>query len=145
MTTAFSGIVAAVVSRLSEAPAVCDAIYRARSNAIPDSLDRAISVQFDQALPNRGVMHGGPIDWSSRITVECFARSVTETGDLAVDPLLEAVYERLAADATLGGVVGDLAIAGVEAENTSDGKKTGWVRITYIAEHRTSNSTLEQE
>ena len=144
MTTAFSAIVAAVIARLSEDPPVCDAIYRARANAIPETLDRAISVQFDQSLPNRGVMHGSPIDWSSRVTVECFARSVIETGDLAVDPLLEAVFARLAADATLGGVVGDLAIASVEAEYTSEGKKTGWVRITYIAEHRTDNLTLEQ-
>ena len=144
MTTAFSGVVAAVINKLSEDPPVCEAIYRARSNAIPETLDLAISVQFDQSLPNRGVMHGSPIDWSTRVTVECFARSVIETGDLAVDPLLEAVFARLSADATLGGVVGDFAIAGVEAENTSDGKKTGWVRITYIAEHRTSNSTLEQ-
>ena len=145
MTTAFSSIVAAVIAQLSAAPAVCDTIYRARSNAIPETLDRAISVQFDQALPNRGVMNGAPIDWSTRITVECFARSATESTDIVVDPLLEAVFARLAADATLGGVVADLAIAGVEAENISEGKKTGWVRITYIAEHRTSNSTLEQE
>ncbi|MGJ9420468.1 hypothetical protein ACHAC9_22330 [Massilia sp. CMS3.1] len=144
MTTAFSAIVAAVISKLAEAPPVCDAIYRARSNAIPEQDVRAISVQFDQSLPNRGVMHGSPIDWSTRITVDCFARSVVETGDLAVDSLLEAVFARLAADATLGGAVGDLAIVGVEAENTAEGKKTGWVRLTYVAEHRTDNFTLEQ-
>jgi hypothetical protein len=144
VTTAFSGIVGAVIARLSEAPAVCDAIYRARSNAIPDTLDFAISVQFDQSLPDRSVIHGAPIDWSTRVSVECFARSVIESGDIAVDPLLEAVFARLAADTTLGGVVGDLAIAGIEAENTAEGKKTGWVRITYIAEHRTDNLTLDQ-
>lgn len=144
MTTAFSAIVDAVMNKLAEAPPVCDSIYRARSNAIPEQDVQAISVQFDQSLPNTGVMHGAPIDWSTRITVECFARSVTETGDLAVDPLLKNVFARLAADATLGGTVGNLAIVGLEAENTAEGKKTGWVRLTYVAEHRTDNLTLEQ-
>lgn len=144
MTTAFSGIVAAIVARLSEAPAVCEAkaIYRARAGVIPDQVDQAISVQFERSTPVAGGIAGAPIDWASVITVECFARSVVEAGDLAVDPLLQAVFERLAADPTLGGLVGDLAIAGVEAENTSDGKKTGWARLTYVADHRTNNSTL---
>lgn len=142
MTTAFSAIVAAVISKLAEAPPVCEAIYRARSNAIPDQGDYAISVQFERSSPITAAIAGAPIDWNSIITVDCFARSVTESGDLAVDPLLESVFARLAQDTTLGGIVGDLAIAGVEAENTSEGKKTGWVRITYVADHRTNNSNL---
>jgi len=144
MTTAFSAIVAAVIEKLSEAPPVCDAkaIYRARCGAIPDQFDQAVSVQFERSTPIAAAISGAPIDWSSIITVECFARTVVESGDLAVDPLLEAVFARLAEDTTLGGLVGDLAIAGVEAENTAEGKKTGWVRITYVADHRTNNSTL---
>jgi hypothetical protein len=142
VSTAFSTIVAAVIAKLSEAPAVCDAIYRARSNAISEQDTRAVSVQFERSLPLAGAINGAPIDWSSTVTVECFARSITESGDLAVDPLLEAVFERLAEDTTLGGLVGDLAIAGIEAENTAEGKKTGWVRLTYVADHRTNNSTL---
>lgn len=142
MITAFSQIVAAVMAKLSEAPAVCDAIYRARSQAIPEQHDLAVNVQFEQTVPEPGGIHGAPIDWSSKITVECYARSMRDTGDIAVDPLLAAVYERLAQDPTLGGLIADLNIAGIEAENTAEGKKTGWVRLTYIAEHRTNNSTL---
>jgi hypothetical protein len=142
VSTAFSKIVAAVMNKLAEAPAVCDAIYRARSNAIPDQDARAISVQFERSQPAVTAIARAPLDWSSIITVDCFARSLTESGDLAVDPLLEAVFARLAEDPTLGGLVGDVAIAGVEAENTADGKKTGWARLTYVADHRTDNSTL---
>lgn len=144
MSTAFSKVVSAVIAALAAPPAVCDtkAIYRARATVIPDQTDQAISVQWEQGLPRPGTIAGAPIDWQTRLTVECYARSVQETGDVAVDPLLQKVYERLAADPTLGGMVDDLVIAGIEAENTVENKKTGWVRLTYIAEHRTDNSLI---
>lgn len=143
MRTAFATIVSAVIAQLSAAPAVCDKIYRSSGSVVPDQVDQAINVEFNRALPQLAAIAGAPIDWSSTISVECFARSMTESGDLAVDPLLFAVFERLAQDPTLGGLIGDLAVAGVEAENSVEGKKTGWVRITYVADHRTNNSTLD--
>ena len=142
MSTAFFNIVSAVVAQLGAAPAVCKSIHRARTNVFPDQEAEAISVQFEQAVPAQGAIAGAPIDWTTRITVECYARSVIESGDVAVDPLLERVAGRLAADPSLGGIVGDLVLAGVEAENTAEGKKTGWVRLVYVADHRTYNGNL---
>lgn len=144
MSTAFSKIVSAVIAALSAQPSVCNtkAIYRARAAVVPEQADEAVSVQWEQGLPRPGTIAWAPIDWETRLTVECFARSVQETGDVAVDPLLQKVYERLAIDPTLGGLVDDLVIAGIEAENTVEGKKTGWVRLTYIAQHRTENSLI---
>lgn len=144
MSTAFAKVVSAVIARLSAQPAVCKAIYRARAHAIPDQDDEAISVQWERSLPAPGTINGAPIDWSTTVTVDCFARtaSANGSGDVAVDPLLERVFERLGADPTLGGLIDDLVIAGVEAENTAEAKKTGWVRLTYVADHRTSNHLL---
>lgn len=144
MSTAFSKVVSAVMATLSAHPPVCNtkAIYRARAVDIPEQVGESISVQWEQTLPQAGTIRGAPIDWSTRLTVDCYARSRQETGDVAVDPLLERVYERLAADSTLGGVLDDLAIVGIEAENTVEGNKTGWVRLTYIAQHRTQNSLI---
>lgn len=144
MSTAFSKVVSAVIAALSAQPPVCKgtAIYRARAVEVPAQDSEAVSVQWEQTVPQAGTIAGAPIDWETRITVECFARSVSETGDVAVDPLLERVYERLAADPTLGGMLYDLVIAGIEAENTVEGKKTGWIRLTYIAQHRTNNSLI---
>lgn len=142
MKTAFSKVVDAVIAVLEAAPALCDNVYRARPTAVPAQDDQALNVQWEAALPERGAIHGAPVDWNTKVTVECFARSVSESGDVVVDPLLLAVYERLAQDSTLGGLVDDLACLGIEAENTADGKKTGWVRLTYMAVHRTSNLTL---
>lgn len=144
MSTAFSKVVSAVIAKLAASPAVCKSIHRARAHVVPEQEDESISVQWEQALPQHGAIAFAPIDWSTRITVDCYARSaaVGTTGDAVVDPLLERVYERLAADATLGGMLDDLVIAGIEAENTSEGKKTGWVRLTYVAQHRTENALI---
>jgi len=142
MTTAFSAVVQAVIDRLSIDPAVCDTIDRARVRPMSDQTDRLVNVQWDGAFPQRGAIYGAPVDWTTKITVDCYASSVKVSGDLAVDPLLEGVYERLAADTTLGGVVTDMNVPSIEVEYTSEGKKTGWVRLTYLVEHRTANLNL---
>lgn len=142
MKTAFAQIVSAVIDALKAAPAVCDRIDRARAVPVPEQAEQAVSVQWEQALPGLATIAGQPLDWKTRITVDCLARSLKDSGDLAVDDLIAAVAERLAQDPTLGGLIDDLVIAGLEAENTVEGKKTGWVRLTYIAEHRTYNGSL---
>jgi hypothetical protein len=52
------------------------------------------------------------------------------------------VYGRLAQDTTLGGLVDDIGEPMLEAEYSSEGKKTGWIRMTYVIQHRTENLTL---
>lgn len=142
MPTAFAQIITAIIDALKAAPPVCPVIDRARSTLIAEQLDKAVSVQWDAAQPEASTISGAPMDWQTRISIEVFASSVKESGDLAVDPLLSAVAERLSRDITLGGLIGDLRITGLEAENDSKGKKTGWVRLTYIADHRTTNGIL---
>lgn len=142
MSTQFSQIVGAIVAALQAAPAVCPKVYRARPDSVPEEFDQAVNVQWEQGLAGFGTIRGAPIDWTTKISIDCFARSRADTGDVAVDPLLSAVFERLAQDTTLGGLIADLNVAGIEAENAADAKKTGWVRLTYIAQHRTDNGTL---
>lgn len=142
MTTAFSAVVAAVIAALEVDPPVCDTIYRSRQSPIPDQVAEAINVQFEGAMPRAGAIFGAPVDWTSKVTVECYAWSLRDSGDLAVDPLLERVYARLAGNTNLSGAVDDIGYPSIEAENSVEGKKTGWVRMTYLIEHRTSNLTL---
>lgn len=142
MSTAFSQIVKAILDRLEESPAVCQNIYRARERSIPEQDPLAVNVQFEAAIPQPGVISGAPIDWHSRVSVDCYSRSVAESGDVSIDPLFSSVYERLASDPSLGQLVGDIGTPSIEAENTAEGKKTGWVRLTYIIQHRTYGSTL---
>lgn len=140
----FTDITAAFVAALSAAPAVSDNIFRARDRAIAEDQPTAINVQFDAADPRPVAMFGAPVDWLSRFTVECYARSSTASGDLAVDPLLLNVFARMAANSTLGGLVADIGVPTIEAEYDSAGQKTGWVRMTYSVSHRTRNLTLER-
>lgn len=141
--TAFADITAAFIAALSTAPAVSANIFRARDRAIAEDQATAINVQFDGADPYAGAMHGAPVDWLSRISVECYARSSVVSGDLAVDPLFATVYARLAADTTLGGAVANIGAPSIEAESDAQGQKTGWVRLSYLVSHRTSNLTLD--
>lgn len=142
--SAFCDITGAFIAVLGAVPAVSANIFRARDRAIADDQADAINVQFDGADPSTGAMFGAPVDWRSRVTVECYARSSAVSGDLAVDPLLSAVYSRLAANSTLGGKADDIGAPTIEAEYDAQGQKTGWVRMTYSVLHRTNNLTLEQ-
>lgn len=141
--TAFVDITAAFVAALSAAPAVSANIFRARDRVIAEDHVNAINVQFDGATPFVAAMSGAPVDWASKISIECYARTSATTADLAVDPLLATAYSRLAADTTLGGIVADIGAPQIEAEYDAQGQKTGWVRMTYTVSHRTSNLTLD--
>lgn len=143
MTTAFSKVTAAIVAALQAAPAVSAQIYRARDRSVPENCADAVNVQFEGSEPNRGAINGAPVDWISRIAVDCYARSRTLEGDEAVDELLQSVYERLAANPTLGGVVDDIGEPDIVADYDSLGQKTGWVRLTYPILHRTTGGSLE--
>lgn len=144
MSSAFADITEAFIESLNAKPPVCAMIFRARDRQVPDGAAAALNVQFDGAVPDRGVIKGAPVDWLSRYTIECFARSVGSSPDVAVDSLMQAVYERLAGDSTLGGVVDDLGEPVIEAEYSAEGKRTGWVSLTYTVQHRTANLKMRQ-
>lgn len=140
--TAFADITGFIVAALQAAPAVSPNIVRARDRAMAESWATAVNVQWDAGTPDYGVIDGAPADWDSKYTIECFAKSPTMSGDLAVDSLLDAVYSRLAADSTLGGRVDWIRAVHMEASTDSNGMKTGWVGMTYVVAHRTSHNNL---
>lgn len=141
--TAFFKITSALIAVLSAAPPVSSNIYRARDRHVPEKNGTALNVQFNGALPEEGAINGAPVDWRSKFTVECFARSTTLGGDAAVDPLVLEVFRRIAADTTLGGLVSHVGYPLIEAEYTAEGDRTGWVCMTYPVEHRTTDLILE--
>lgn len=140
--TAFADITGLIIAALSAAPAVSPNIVRARDRAMADSWPSAVNVQWDAGTPDYGQINGAPADWQSKYMVECFAKSAVQSGDLAVDGLLDAVYRRLAADSTLGGQVEWMRVLHIEASTDSNGMKTGWVGMTYLVSHRTANDNL---
>lgn len=143
MQTAFFKITTALIAVLQADPPVSANIYRARSRQVPEKADTALNIQFNGGIPQGGAINGAPVDWLSKFSIECFARSKTLGGDESVDPLLMEVFNRIAADTTLGGLVDNVGLPMIEAEYSADGDKTGWICMTYPIEHRTTNLTLE--
>lgn len=141
--TAFASITGAIVALLEAGTPVARVVFRARDRQLPEQYDSAVSVQCDGAMPMSGAILGAPIDWESRFSIDCWARTTTTTADLAVDPLVADVYQRIAADTTLGQLVDNVSPPSIEFEYSAEQKKTGWVRMTYVITHRTLNSTLE--
>jgi hypothetical protein len=143
--SSFANITTALIGLLSMDPPVSAQIFRARDRQLAEQFETAINVQFDGAVPVNNGFSQAPVDWESRYTIECYARTTTGSADLAVDPLLSEVFKRIAADVTLGDLVMDIGYPLIEAEYTSEQVKTGWVRMTYPVRHRTSNLTLEPQ
>ncbi|KRB73444.1 hypothetical protein [Noviherbaspirillum sp. Root189] len=141
--TAFASIVGAFVTAFQAAPAVSANVFRAMPREIAEQHAEAVNVQFDAAEPNAGAISGAPVDWRSRVSVDLYAKSSAVSGDLAVDPLLKAAYERVMQDTTLGGLVDYIGVPYIAAEYDGKGQKTGWIRMVFPVEHRTSNLTLE--
>ena len=142
--TAFMTITQALIDLLAAYPPVSQQIFRARDRQLAEEHADAINVQFDGSTPYAGAILGAPVDWDSRFTIECYARTAAGSADLAVDPLLLQVFNRIATDSTLGELVMDVGYPLIEAEYNSEQVKTGWVRMTYPVRHRTGNLTLEQ-
>lgn len=140
--SAFETIVSAVIDALEADPPVSPLIMRAGTRPVPESADTAVNVFFDGAVPSRSTITGAPLDWTTRVAIELYARSSTTTGDLAVSNLMSAVFARLAADATLGGLVDDIGAPSVDPVYDSQGQKTGTYRLTYPVQHRTDNNTI---
>lgn len=143
MTTAFFKITSAIVALLVQNPPVSPNIYRCRDRSIPEKSDTAVNVEYVASAPFGATIMAAPVDWVSRYSIECFARSKVVEGDAAVDPVMLAVYNRLAADPTLGGLVDNIGSPSIEAEFSIEGDRTGWVRMIFPIEHRTQNQTLE--
>ena len=141
--TVFVDITAAIMAVLNAAPAISDNVFRARDRAMAEEYSTAINVQVSDSTPFVVAINGAPIDWETTVTIECYAKSSTTSGDLAVDPILAAVFARVSANPSLNGTIGWIEPKGFKFEFDSQGHKTGWVGMTYSAHHRTSNMTLD--
>jgi hypothetical protein len=90
---------------------------------------------------------GGRTSWRTLIAVECYGKVDGESSDEAVDPILEAVFERLSSDPTLGGLVMSLEpLEGDTLEWDTDQLDTSMACVTakFVVRHQTTGRTLTQ-
>jgi hypothetical protein len=141
--SAFKEITSAIEALMLAEPPVAEHIYRSRDRAVPKVISTAINVQWDGGTPDEDVIAGAPVTWTSRFSIELYAKTESAAPDEAVDPLLEEVYARMAVDTTLGGLVDYIGQPALEAEYAADGTRTGWIRMVYPIRHETTNLKLE--
>ncbi|MDQ2821937.1 MAG: hypothetical protein M3Y65_16345 [Pseudomonadota bacterium] len=141
--SAFMDIVDRLIEIVQADPPISPNVFRARDRSLAEQYDTAIAIEWSGSDPYQGAIKGAPVDRDSVFTVECWARTTTQTSDLAVDPLMVAIHARIMADTTLGGLVSDVAEPRQMPENTAEKKKTGWVVQPFVITHRTTNLTLE--
>ena len=141
--TAFNTIVAAIKTKLEQAPAVSTQVYRARLKPVAAQFSDAVVIRIQGGTSERFAVLGGPTDWDTAIEIECYARSATLTPDEAVDALLGKVWARLAADTTLGGLVMLLHQADVNFDFSGAADDMACATLTLKVMHRTTNPLLE--
>jgi hypothetical protein len=142
MTTALATLVGSIVTVLSTATAVSSQIYRARMRPMAAQHTDAVVVRILSATPDRVELGGAPIDFTTLVAIECYARSATTTPDLAADTLLANVYAKLMADTSLGGTVMDINLTAIDYDFDADADNTACITLTLSVRHRTSSTTL---
>ena len=137
-------LVTAVVDALKATPAVSPRVERVRLRALPASAGTAVVVRpiasdvLDAELPT-----GHPYAWTTQLAVECYARAPQGTApDAAVDALLESVYARLMANATLGGAATVLQPQGISYDYDVDGENVVCATLQINARQMTAGSSL---
>lgn len=143
MDHVFDQVVAAFVAKLKESVPVCANVFESETRQMNDEVQEAVHVFFDGAVPELIAIMGAPLDWKTRIVVDCFARSKTLSGAKAVGPLMKRVFERLASDITLGKRDWYIGYPSIEQDADAQGQRAGMMRLTYLVEHRTTSDILE--
>lgn len=123
--SAHMGIRAAIVARLLESPALADGrVVANRRRPMAQAVDAQVFVYLEDAVATRGEIRGAPINWRTRIRVECVARDVAGVNaDDAADALQTRVAARLLVAPGLGGLALDTELQAMawtedEADNS---------------------------
>jgi hypothetical protein len=90
-------------------------------------------------------MRGNPVDWSTRIRLECYARVDGRgvTSGRASRQLHAQCYARRMADHTLGGAAIDISEPSLQADADRSSDEVGCLVAEYDITHRTAARTLD--
>lgn len=103
-----------------------------------------IVVRFLGSSPDRGEIKGAPVDWRTRVGIECSARRDERTASgRASRALHELAHGRLMADATLAGAALDILPPEISVDQAREDTEIGTCIGVYEIWHRTQENTLE--
>ena len=142
MTTLIATVTTAVMAALQAAPAIAPQIARVRLRPLAGNTTTACVVRPLQAEVNVRDM-GGPVQWTCRLAVECYAKTTAQIApDLSVDALVKSAYDRLMADPRLGGVVVNVDPEGITYDFDADGDQTACATLVLSITVNSSNVSL---
>lgn len=143
---AFTDLVGAVKSALEAAPPVAACIDRNRLRIQPQDVDLAAVVRLNTSMPAIAAVMNAPIDWTTRISVECYARADSDAdADQAVAPLMNAVFARLDQTGSLQGIDVYLEPGPIEWDFAATGENLVCATLSFTALQRTAAHTLESQ
>lgn len=143
---AHDAIVQAVMARLRESPAIPALIVEeAEADPLPEHIEAAVVVEFAGSNPQRVVMRGNPVDWTTRVRLACYARADGRTlgAGRASRNLHALCYARLMSDHTLAGAAWDISEPSLQSETDRSSNEVGVLVAEYEISHRTAARTLE--
>lgn len=135
----------ALMASLVAAPAVAGGnIQRHRTRPVADGVQQAVSLRVLGSTPQPLAGLGAPIDWITRIGIECIGRAGTDsTADQAAGPVLQAVHTRLCTDSALASAGFDLFPWPELSWDQEDlDERIGAVIAIYTVRHRTTPTDL---
>lgn len=136
---------AAVVQLLLAPPAMAGGrVVANRKRPMAEQDASQVFVYLEESTPERGAINGAPVDWSTRLRIECVARPATpDSAETVADALATQAWTRLQADTTLGGLCGDLASNGIAWTEDESNATLSACQLLFTATHRTTNLSLE--
>lgn len=143
---AHDSILNAILAAIGAAPALAGgALFKNRLRKLPEGNDQAVVVHFGSSSPSRGAIRGAPVDWTTRVIVECYARedNLDVAGESNSLALHRDVYDRLMADPSLGGLAMDLIDPELDTDADPADTDLACVIAQYTVLHRTDSHTLQ--
>ena len=148
-TTQHLQVYDAIVTALQAAPAVAGGrikTMRTTNRPMAEDVPSQVRVFIDQTQPRPLIGGGAPVDWSTRIRVECLARDVLGASPVAAfdaaSLLAATVQQRVLEDAALKALVAEVLPGPMQwAEDEADTSLTA-CQCLFTLTHRTPFSSL---
>lgn len=146
MKTLLNIAATAVVASLRIGTPMCASIERLKQAPVSQSVPLAVVVRPLRADPLERNLQGMPIRWAIHVEVEAYARATgTTSADEVVDPLVMAIYQRLAADPTLGGAVIGTYPDTIALDFDVDGERTVCATLNFSVHKFDQSANFSQE
>lgn len=139
----------ALVAALQAAPALADGhikTMRESNRRMPEGVMRQLRVFLDQSLPQPLLGGNAPVDWTTRVRVECLARDLLGASPVsafdAASALAASVQQRVLESATLAALVEEVNPAPMQwAEDEAD-TTLGACQCLFTLTHRAPFTNL---